>query len=109
MFSHLAGLEPATFRLTAERANRLRHKCLSVWQQSRFCHPHVQPCTCGLFHVDQGVLTLPPEDYFPSHSLTCTYSPLAVAMFDYEAFGEEEDNLEFEEGDLIEVSEMKKG
>ena len=25
--SHLAGLEPATFRLTAERANRLRHKC----------------------------------------------------------------------------------
>ena len=24
---HLAGLEPATFRLTAERANRLRHKC----------------------------------------------------------------------------------
>ena len=26
--SHLAGLEPATFRLTAERANRLRHKCL---------------------------------------------------------------------------------
>ena len=34
-------------------------------------------------------------------------SPLAVAMFDYEAFGEEEDNLEFEEGDLIEVSEMR--
>ena len=28
--SHLAGLEPATFRLTAERANRLRHKCLLV-------------------------------------------------------------------------------
>ena len=28
--SHLAGLEPATFRLTAERANRLRHKCKSV-------------------------------------------------------------------------------
>ena len=27
--SHLAGLEPATFRLTAERANRLRHKCKS--------------------------------------------------------------------------------
>ncbi len=26
--SHLAGLEPATFRLTAERANQLRHKCL---------------------------------------------------------------------------------
>ena len=26
--THLAGLEPATFRLTAERANRLRHKCL---------------------------------------------------------------------------------
>ena len=26
--SHLAGLEPATFRLTAERANRLRHKCV---------------------------------------------------------------------------------
>ena len=26
---HLAGLEPATFRLTAERANRLRHKCKS--------------------------------------------------------------------------------
>ena len=25
--SHLAGLEPATFRLTAERANQLRHKC----------------------------------------------------------------------------------
>ena len=25
--SHLAGLEPATFRLTAERANRLRHRC----------------------------------------------------------------------------------
>ena len=25
--THLAGLEPATFRLTAERANRLRHKC----------------------------------------------------------------------------------
>ena len=28
-------------------------------------------------------------------------------MFDYEAFGEEEDNLEFEEGDLIEVSDTK--
>ena len=28
--SHLAGLEPATFRLTAERANRLRHKCGST-------------------------------------------------------------------------------
>ena len=27
--SHLAGLEPATFRLTAERANQLRHKCQS--------------------------------------------------------------------------------
>ena len=26
--AHLAGLEPATFRLTAERANLLRHKCL---------------------------------------------------------------------------------
>ena len=32
--SHLAGLEPATFRLTAERANRLRHKCLLThWPQ----------------------------------------------------------------------------
>ena len=29
--SHLAGLEPATFRLTAERANRLRHKCC-LWK-----------------------------------------------------------------------------
>ena len=28
--SHLAGLEPATFRLTAERANWLRHKCFAV-------------------------------------------------------------------------------
>ena len=28
--SHLAGLEPATFRLTAERANRLRHRCSTV-------------------------------------------------------------------------------
>ena len=46
-------------------------------------------------------------DALPPHSLTCIHSPLAVAMFDYEAFGEEEDNLEFEEGDLIEVSEMK--
>ena len=27
--SHMAGLEPATFRLTAERANRLRHTCSS--------------------------------------------------------------------------------
>ena len=41
------------------------------------------------------------------HAHTC--SPLAVAMFDYEAFGEEEDNLEFEEGDLIEVSEKREG
>ena len=32
MSSHLAGLEPATFRLTAERANRLRHKCLPVYE-----------------------------------------------------------------------------
>ena len=26
--SHIVGLEPTTFRLTAERANRLRHTCL---------------------------------------------------------------------------------
>ena len=32
LFPHLAGLEPATFRLTAERANRLRHKC---WPQRK--------------------------------------------------------------------------
>ena len=25
--AHLVGLEPTTFRLTAERANRLRHRC----------------------------------------------------------------------------------
>lgn len=32
-------------------------------------------------------------------------SPVAVAIFDYEALAEpgEEDNLEFEEGDLIQV------
>ena len=46
--------------------------------------------------------------YMHNNTFTCTHSPLAVAMFDYEAFGEEEDNLEFEEGDLIEVSETKK-
>ena len=45
-FSHLAGLEPATFRLTAERANRLRHKCFAVWHHFKICHPHIQPCTC---------------------------------------------------------------
>ena len=28
--THLAGLEPATFQLTAECANRLRHKCLDT-------------------------------------------------------------------------------
>ena len=33
-------------------------------------------------------------------------SPVAVAIYDYEAMAEpgEEDNLEFEEGDIIEVS-----
>ena len=49
------------------------------------------------------------DDYAPIliHIHIYTHSPLAVAMFDYEAFGEEEDNLEFEEGDLIEVSDTK--
>ena len=28
--AHLVGLEPTTFRLTAERANRLRHRCSCV-------------------------------------------------------------------------------
>ncbi len=32
--SHLAGIEPATFRLTAERANQLRHKCYTIHNAS---------------------------------------------------------------------------
>ena len=28
--AHLVGLEPTTFRLTAERANQLRHRCSRV-------------------------------------------------------------------------------
>ena len=35
--SHLAGLEPATFRLTAERANRLRHRCSAVTYEHVHC------------------------------------------------------------------------
>ena len=38
--SHLAGLEPATFRLTAERANRLRHKCFAVFFVSTMAYHH---------------------------------------------------------------------
>ena len=40
-----------------------------------------------------------------SDMILFAYSPVAVAIYDYEALAEpgEEDNLEFEEGDLIEV------
>ena len=41
-----------------------------------------------------------------THMYTHTYtSPVAVAIYDYEAMADpgEEDNLEFEEGDIIEV------
>ena len=54
--SHPAGIEPATFRLTAERANRLRHKCLLVCcthcisvivsLYSHDCH-----VTCAMYHM----------------------------------------------------------
>ena len=39
-----------------------------------------------------------------THTHTC--SPVAVAIYDYDALAEpgEDDNLEFDEGDLIEVS-----
>ena len=49
-----------------------------------------------------------------SFTISCTPplpSPVAVAIYDYEALAEpgEEDNLEFEEGDLIEVREWVGG
>ena len=51
-FSHLAGLEPATFRLTAERANRLRHKCFAPywctqWLIVQSLSTVMQPCPQG--------------------------------------------------------------
>ena len=38
---HLGGLEPPTFRLTAERANRLRHRCYlrGIALNTFFCRP----------------------------------------------------------------------
>ena len=54
--AHLAGLEPATFRLTAERANRLRHRC---------------PVRGGfLYFVYKGFFSI------PTHTHTHTQAPL---------------------------------
>ena len=39
----------------------------------------------------------------PPHACTSHPSPIAVALFDYEALGED-GNLTFDEGDLLEVS-----
>ena len=66
-------------------------------------------CANQLHHISAELLKLLSIMLFVIHRCTYphthTHSPLAVAIFDYEAFDEIEDNLEFEEGDLIEVSE----
>ena len=48
---HLAGLEPATFRLTAERANRLRHKCLPASLPAVSMTHHQPLIHSQLYHV----------------------------------------------------------
>ena len=67
--------------------------------------------------TDQAVFSLPPSPFplpslfLPSLPPSLSSSPLlsyprpmAVAMYDYEALGED-GNLEFDEGDIIEVGE----
>ena len=57
MFSSLGGLEPPTFRLTAERANRLRHRDLTPALTNVCCISHLYQIYLAitkstlLFHV----------------------------------------------------------
>ena len=64
-------------------------------------HTHTHAHTLTHTHTNTHACT---HKHTHTHTRTITHSPVAVAIFDYESLGDgEDDNLEFEEGELIEV------
>ena len=76
--SHLAGLEPATFRLTAERANQLRHKC-SDSESCKIVAFHTRVLT----DVGNAYINGPPK--YKSKPLPCSTNPLSRSSSIYTA------------------------
>ena len=83
--THLAGLEPATFRLTAERANRLRHKCPTVREE--ILSVFITYVTfVSAQHVDGLCVYFPlsPSSSPPPLSLSLSLSLCMYASFHYQ-------------------------